>query len=277
MERSLLLNVFKKEINKLKKEKFSDDDLNKIYNRIKKNIDRDLKDGYKKTLVRNLSSGIGVHAGEYPKHLILNGDKGGWKYITRFLLWEEHILSKLFSYKETPSRIIGGIIALATIWNMHDLAGLSRKYFQILFQENKEKYLTKEIHHLFISLLYDELVSERIDIELYETLPIDHVYRKIIDSRESNDNELIGNLVLDVCDYHIYSALDLKDKFSEILSLKYIPYEVMLIKMIRKKKGLNMPEVKHPLLETELANIPIIKSEWDLSNDEVYQYLVDRE
>lgn len=48
----------------------------------------------------------------------LNGEKDGWKYITRFLLWEYHILQKLFNDKEVASRTIGCIIGLidGVIW-----------------------------------------------------------------------------------------------------------------------------------------------------------------
>ena len=43
------------------------------------------------------------------------------------------------------------------------------------------------------------------------------------------DEKLLGSLLFEMCDYHIYSSLDLKNKFSEILSMNYIPYEIRLI------------------------------------------------
>ncbi len=277
MEHKKLIIEFKKEINKIKKETISEDNISEWYDLIKESIQNDIKDGYKDTIARNLTLGIGVHAGEYPKHLILNGEKEGWKYITRFLLWEEHILQKLFEYKEVAPRTIGCIIGLSVIWEMTDLSKLSRDYFHLLFESNKDKYPQKETHHLFMALLYDLYNNGKINQELYATLPEQNVYKKLLDNWYTTDEKLLGHLLFEICDVHIYSSLDLKNKFSEILSMNYIPYDVRLIEKIRQAQGLITVQIEHPLLETQLANIPEDKYEWDLSNDEVYQYLLRRE
>lgn len=274
MEHKKLISAFKKEINKIKKETISEDTISEWYDLIKEGIQKDRKDGYQATIARNLTIGIGVHAGEYPKQLILNGEKEGWKYITRFLLWQEHILEKLFDYKEVSSRTIGCIIGLSAIWGMNDLAKRSRDYFQLLFESNKEKYAQKETHHLFMALLFDLHKTENINQELYAILPEQNGYKRLLDNWYTADEKLLGNLLFEICDFHIYSSLDLKNKFSEILSMNYIPYEVRLIEKIRQNQGVIPFQIEHPLLETQLANIPEYKYEWDLSKDEVYQYLV---
>ncbi|GKS15067.1 hypothetical protein YDYSY3_60670 [Paenibacillus chitinolyticus] len=277
MEHKKLIGAFKKEIDKLKKDTISEDDIKEWHNLIKESIQNDLKDGHKDTIARNLTLGIGVHAGEYPKYLILNGEKEGWKYITRFLLWEEHILQKLFDYKEVSPRTIGCIIGLSMLWEMTDLSKRSREYFQIIFESNNDNYAQKETHHLFMALLHDLYHTEQINQELYAVLPEQNVYRKFLDNWYNADKELLGNLIFEICDLHIYSSLDLKNKFSEILSLNYIPYDVRLIEKIRQEHGLTTVQIEHPLLATPLANIPKFKYEWDLSKDEVYQYLLRRE
>lgn len=277
MEHKKLISEFKKEMNKAKKTTIGEEHLTEWYDVIKESIQNDLKDGYKATIARNLSLGIGVHAGEYPKHLILNGETDGWKYITRFLLWQQHILQKLFDYKEVTSRTVGSIIGLSAIWQMTDLAKLSRKYFQFLFENNKETYVHKETHHLFMALLYDLYSTGEINEDLYAILPEQNVYKKLLDNWYTADEKLLGSLLFEMCDYHIYSSLDLKNKFSEILSMNYIPYEIRLIEKIRHAQELFNCRIEHPLLETELAKIPEEKYEWDLSKDEVYQYLVRRE
>ena len=277
MEHKKIIGEFKKEINKINKEAIGEDHLNEWYNLIKESIQNDLKDGYKNIIARNLSLGIGVHAGDYPKHLILNGDKEGWKYITRFLLWEEHILQKLFDYKEVPPRIIGCIIGLSLLWEMTDLSKISRDYFQLLFENNKDKYTQKETHHLFMALLHDLHKTEKINQELFAVLPEQNVYKKLLDNWYTTDEELLGKLLFEICDFHIYCSLDQKNKFSEILTMNYIPYDVRLIEKIRRDQGLTTFQIEHPLLETQLANIPESLYEWDLSKDEVYQYLLRRE
>ncbi|WP_217594683.1 hypothetical protein [Cohnella sp. GbtcB17] len=277
MEHKKIIEEFKKEINKLKKETISEEHIREWYDLIKESIQNDIKDGHKDTIARNLTLGIGVHAGDYPKHLILNGEKEGWKYITRFLLWEEHMLQKLFDYKEVTSRSIGCIIGLSLLWEMTDLSKLSRDYFQLLFESNKDKYAQKETHHLFMALLYDLNHSKKVNQELYAILPEQNVYKKLFDHWYSTDEKLLKDLLYEICDFHIYSSLDLKNKFSEILSMNYIPYDVRLIEKMRQHQGLIPISIEHPLLETQLADLPECSYEWDLSKDEVYQYLLRRE
>lgn len=277
MEHKKIISEFKKQINKTKKEGVSQEEIKQYYDLIKQSIQDDIKDGFKETIARNLTLGIGVHSGEYPKHLILNDEKEAWKYITRYLLWQEHILQKLFTYKEVTSRSVGCIIGLAVLWDMKDLAKLSREYFQLLFEEDRKKYKQKETHHLFLAILYDLNATKEINQELYSALAEENIYKKFLDNWSTTDEKLLNELLFELCDFHIYSSLDLKDKFSEILSLNYIPYEIRLIEKIRKEQGLMNVKIDHPLMETQLAEIPAAPYEWDLSKDEVYQFLIKRE
>ncbi|MEK4849085.1 hypothetical protein NST04_04315 [Paenibacillus sp. FSL H7-0756] len=277
MEHRKIMNVFNKEIRTLQKKTVSEEELKEWYTLIKDSIQNDIKDGYKETIARNLTLGIGVHGGDYPKNLILNGDTEGWKYVTRFLYWEEYILRRLFKYKEVSSRTIGCIIGVALLWDMKELAQLARDYFQMIFEKDTQRYAHKETHHLFMALLHDLFVTEQINQELYPVLPEQHVYRRFLDYWSTTDEELLRSLMGEICDYHIYSSLDLPRKFAEILCLNYIPYEVRLIQKIRRAQGLTAATVDHPLLTTPLAQIPESKVEWDLVNDEVYQYLLRRE
>lgn len=66
MEHKKLINEFKKEINQLKKETISEEHTREWYDLIKESIQNDIKDGHKDTIARNLTLGIGVHAGDYP-------------------------------------------------------------------------------------------------------------------------------------------------------------------------------------------------------------------
>ena len=79
MERKKIISSFNKQINKTKKEGISQEEIIQYYDLIKRSIEDDTKEGFRETIARNLTLGIGVHSGEYPKHLILNGEKEGWK------------------------------------------------------------------------------------------------------------------------------------------------------------------------------------------------------
>ncbi|WP_293879070.1 hypothetical protein [Sphingobacterium sp. UBA1498] len=277
MLRNPLIKAFKKQIEKTKRDGIDQQMLEQYFELIKQSIQDDIKDGYQETIARNLTLGIGFHAGDYPKHLILNGKKDGWKYITRHLLWQGHILQKLFHYKEVTPRTVGCIMGLSLLWNMTDLTQLSREYFQFLFEAEQDKYKQKEVHHLFMAILFDLYSHNEINMSLYAGLPNDIVYRRFLDNWNSPDEKVVSELLLEICDHHVYSSLDLKDKFSEILSLNFIPYEIRLIEKIRKRSGLSDIKIDHPLLQTPLAEIPEKAYEWDLSKDEVFQYLLQRE
>lgn len=277
MDHKKIISHFKKQINQTSNKGVSLGEIDEYFDLIKQSIQEDIKDGFKETIARNLTLGIGTHSGEYPKHLILCGEKSGWKYITRYLLWQQHILEKHFIYKEVTSRSVGCIIGLSVLWNMTNLAKLAREYFQLLFEENKQKYKQRETHHLFIAILYDLKETKKINQELYTVLPDESIYKTFLDNWKSTDGKLVGNLLFELCDFHVYSSLDLKEKFSEILSLSYIPYEIKLIENIRSDQGIPNVKIDHPLLETPLAEIPEAAYEWDLSQDEVYQFLIKRE
>lgn len=112
---------------------------------------------------------------------------------------------------------------------MTDLSKLSRAYFQLIFESNKDKYTQKETHHLFMAILYDLYNTKEINQELYAILPEQNVYKKLIDHWYSTDEKMLKELLYEICDFHIYSSLDLKNKFSEILTMNYIAYDVRLI------------------------------------------------
>ena len=186
-------------------------------------------------------------------------------------------LQKLFNYKEITPRSIGPIIGLAVLWGINDLARRSRDYFQMLFENDKEKYKQTETHHLFMAVLYDLNETKEIDQQLYSALPEENIYKRFLDNWSTTDARLLNELLSELCDFHIYSAMDLKDKFSKILSLNYIPYEIRLVEKIRVEQGLINVKIDHPLMETQLADIPASAYGWNLSDDEVYQFLISRE
>ena len=66
MDHKTIINEFRKQINKTKKEGVSKEEREQYYDLIKQSIQDDIKEGFKDTIARNLTLGIGVHAGEYP-------------------------------------------------------------------------------------------------------------------------------------------------------------------------------------------------------------------
>ena len=277
LEHKKLAADFKKRLQKLAKDGVSQAEITQYFDLIKESIQDDIKSGFKDGIARNLTLGIGVHAGDYPKYLILGGKAEGWQYITRYLLWQQHILQKLFVQKEVTPRSVGCIIGLSLLWGMDDLAKLSRDYFQLLFTEDAKKYQSKETHHLFMAILYDLHMTGAVNAELAAVLPKDEPYAAFLAEWATTDETRLGELLFALCDFHLYGAMDMKGKFSEILSLNDIPYEIRLIERIRAAKGLANVTVAHPLLETKLAGIPETKPEWDLAKDDVYQFLIRRE
>lgn len=109
---------------------------------------------------------------------------------------------------------------MSVLWNREDLAKLSRAYFRLLFEEDKEKYKHTETYHLFMAILYALYDTKEVDKELLTVLPENSIYRRFLDQWDTTDESLLKDLLFEICDFHIYSSLDLKDKFSELFSVR---------------------------------------------------------
>ncbi|MGG5508299.1 MULTISPECIES: hypothetical protein [unclassified Myroides] len=277
MEHEVLAKKFKQEIKEVLKRDLSEDVLNRTFTSIKTRIDKDIKEGYFNSMCSTLAFGIGIHGGDYPKQLILNGDTEGWKYITRYLLWSQHIIEKRNKWFDVSNRNMGSILAFSQLWEMAELKPIIRAYFQEYYEEEKEKYKKKESHHLFVALVFDLLEDGSYEEAMFQFLPTGSVYQTFLENWNTTDDALYQKLIFDLCDAHIYSCLDVKNKMTEILSHDLIPYDIKLIEKLRTKQGLSAPKVAHPLLETALYDIPKEMIPWNLAEDEVYQYLLLKE
>lgn len=111
--------------------------------------------------------------------------------------------------------------------------------------------------------------------ELFNILPEDHIYQKLM--RSWNETNNFAEHLYELCNFHIYSLSDTPDKSSEILSFDCIPYDYYCIRIIREKEGLDTPYLEHPLLQTPLAEIPREKPGYKLEEDEILQFVIQNE
>ena len=278
-----IISFFNKEIKRLKKDNDCLSSTSEIIEDIKQRIHKKIKeneDGYEKASC--LRSSIGIHLDTLPKHLLLNGDKEAWLYFTKNLLWQEKIIIELFNLPQIPDRYsviapsnksLGGLLALSTIWGKEEMSSVFRKYIDLYFSDYKDSYKNGEQHHLFVFALYDLLKTKQLNEDFLTILPENTIYKKFLSVWDSRDLELLGKVLYEICNQHIFSAMHTATKPCEIFNFAFIPYEIKLIELLRRQEQLETPIVNHPLLKTPLAEIPLEVPFWNVQQDEVLKML----
>ncbi|WP_285400382.1 hypothetical protein [Lysinibacillus sp. fls2-241-R2A-57] len=217
---------------------------------------------------------IGVHLEMNAKNRILNGEPSAWILLEQQLFWLNQMIKSNPSERNVSDREIGGLIGLSLLWGYEDFAELTYKYATNMFTKDRDFYSENKTHHVFMTCLYHKWKTGEMP-ELFNILPEDHIYQKLM--RSWNDTNNFGEYLYELCDFHIYSLSDTPDKSSEILSFDCIPYDYYCIQLLREKEGLVTPNIEHPLLQTPLAEIPKDRPGYKLDEDEVLQFVIQNE
>ena len=154
-----------------------------------------------------------------------------------------------------------------------EMSSVFRKYIDLYFSDYKDSYKKGEQHHLFVFALYDLLKTKQLNEDFLTMLPEDTIYKKFLSVWDTRDLEILGKVLYEICNQHIFSAMHTATKFSEIFNFAFIPYEIKLIELLRRQEQLKTPIVNHPLLNTPLAEIPLEVPFWNVQQDEVLKML----
>ncbi|MGE7953518.1 hypothetical protein [Lysinibacillus xylanilyticus] len=225
-------------------------------------------------LAESLGLLISVHLEMNAKNRILNGEPSAWILLEQQLFWLNQMIKSNPSERNVSDREIGGLIGLSLLWGYEEIAALTYKYSTNMFTKDRDFYSENKTHHVFMTCLYHYWKTGEMP-ELFNILPEDHVYQKLMSGW--NDTNNFGEHLYELCDFHIYSLSDTPDKSSEILSFDCIPYDYYCIQLIREKEGLATPSIEHPLLQTPLAEIPKDKPGYKLEEDEILQFVIQNE
>jgi len=265
---------FNRAIKEYKKRVISDEEVKEILDDRMKEMKDLIQKNERNCLAESLGLLIGVHLEMNAKNRILNGEPSAWILLEQQLFWLNQMIKSNPSERNVSDREIGGLIGLSLLWGYEEIAALTYKYSTNMFTKDRDFYSENKTHHVFMTCLYHYWKTGEMP-ELFNILPEDHVYQKIMSSW--NDTNNFGEHLYELCDFHIYSLSDTPDKSSEILSFDCIPYDYYCIQLIREKEGLATPSIEHPLLQTPLAEIPKDKPGYQLDEDEILQFVIQNE
>jgi len=265
---------FNRSIKEYKKRVVSDEEVKEILDDRMKEMKGLIEKNERNRLADRLKILIGVHLEMNAKNRILNGETSAWILLEQQLFWLNQMVKSNPSGRNVSDRQIGGLIGLSLLWGYEDIAELTYTYATNMFMKDRDFYSENKTHHVFMTCLYHKWKTGEMP-ELFDILPEDHVYQKLMNSW--NDTKNFGEHLHELCDFHIYSLSDTPDKSSEILSFDCIPYDYYCIQLIREKEGLATPNIEHLLLQTPLTEIPKDKPGYKLDEDEILQFVIQNE
>jgi hypothetical protein len=99
------------------------------------------------------------------------------------------------------------------------------------------------------------------------------IYKKVIESWD-DFSKIPDSYWDDLCEYHLKAiGLQNNDKreTDEFLGSGLIPMEIINILVVRKKLGLEVPQIQHELFATPMAQFPVSASGYDENIDPIFQ------
>ncbi|HAT42690.1 MAG TPA: hypothetical protein DCS87_13335 [Rheinheimera sp.] len=251
-------------------------------------LKEDLSDGTLSAL-DNVSDSLGRLATYFGIKGILavNDDvQSGWEDISKSLnyrYWALKIRAKSFS----KTAFLGGIKAIPNLTNQIGNAGCLLAAFVAMDRDDlaapvadvllgmltikgavNSDHLRLRNFEPFMIWLYSVYSGENVNSEIvFSDLG---VYQRVIDSWDKSD-EL--SFALDsLCEYHVSNATDAggrRDPEFKNPPFDLLPLEINAISVVRKKLGLEMPYVNHPLLSLKTSSADQIFINSDDLSDEV--------
>jgi hypothetical protein len=126
---------------------------------------------------------------------------------------------------------------------------------------------------IFMLKLWGLLHSEQIDV-VRPNMPALGAYQRVLDAW--HDERALPEAIAGACDYHLEQTLE--SGYGEFYFSPYrlFPADILVIGHIRRKLGLPMPEVFHPLLDTPLAKVPPAAERPRMGPDPLFEEVLAR-
>jgi hypothetical protein len=266
---------FKKELNKIVKEDFPEDEISESLELVVEEINIRLDDKDYKNLSEALDTSIGYHFDDNAKNKIMKGDTSGWHLIERETYWLAHMITHVKDAYSSNDRMYGGTLGMCLLWGYDKEAAAVAAVAEKTFSGNKVFYSTERFIHVFMAALSKKAITGSWPA-FTDLIPKDHIYQRLIAAW--NDESAFAQLMLEACDYHIYSIYDDGgNKANEILAFEFIPFDIRSIEFVRAKEGLPNAQIDHPLMQTPLAAIPAERPGYDPAGDEILQLVIKHE
>ena len=201
---------------------------------------------------------LGFFANWYGQHgsrAGLDGEKDGWARIDQAFhyLW----LNAQVVDRNMRASLAACVLATALVFDEDTMAEpLAARLVRSLDDRNVYFGCIQSAFAPFMMKLWGLFRGLEIDVARPKVEPLG-VYQGILDAWR-DDAALVG-AVSAACDYHLAHTRERSDLDPEFLvgSPYYLfPADILVIGAVRRKLGLSMPEVSHPLLDTPLAKVP---------------------
>jgi hypothetical protein len=237
--------------------------------------------GIRKDLAKNDTTraaiGLGFFAHWYGQHgarAILDGEREGWANIDRAFhyLW----LKAQIVHRSMQASAAACVLATAVVFDEDAMAeSLAARLIQSLDDQKLFNVWSESAFATFMVKLWGLYSGVEIDVARPKIAPL-RVYEGILDTWR-DDAALVG-AVSAACDYHLEQTLE-KAPYPEFFcgSPYYLfPADILVIGVVRRKLGLPMPEVHHPLLDTPLAKVPPPEGRPRMGPDPLFEEVLAR-
>ncbi|WP_222430762.1 hypothetical protein, partial [Cohnella terricola] len=103
------------------------------------------------------------------------------------------------------------------------------------------------------------------------------IYQRIVDEWDNSFQEIEQDYWNILCEHHLngLSLTGSTREKEEFISYGLVPMELLNVFKVRKKLGLDIPEIKHELFHTPMATYPILPTGYDEKFDVRFQ-LIER-
>ncbi|RRJ54791.1 hypothetical protein EHV15_34950 [Paenibacillus oralis] len=213
------------------------------------------------------------------KNLLFQDNPDCWKYFERTaLLWTYAHINDEFIDHIAPQ------LNYALYVEREDLLKiLLRKAEEYLAREEyktEEDYIkqpvypsTYLIHFLIEKWGMDNPVKDKV-MQYGKGLGI---YQRIVDEWDNSFQEIEDDYWNSLCEYHLngLSLTGATREKEEFIAYGLVPMELLNVFKVRKKLGLDVPEIKHELFQTTMAKSPVLPTGYEEGRDVRFQ-LVER-
>lgn len=213
------------------------------------------------------------------KNLLFQGNQDCWNYFERTaLLWTYAHINDAFIDHIAPQ------LNYALFVEREDILKILLKKAEEYMA--REEYTTEEdytkqpvypstylIHFLIEKWGMDNPVKNKV-MQYGKGLGI---YQKLVDEWDNSYKEIEEEYWNNLCEHHLngLSLTGATREKEEFIAYGLVPMELLNVFKVRKKLGLDVPEIKHELFQTTMATYPVLPTGYEERRDIRFQ-LVER-
>lgn len=132
-------------------------------------------------------------------------------------------------------------------------------FLLVLMSYKKDELVHRQYPvYCFLLKMFSDYFDEPLVVSAGET-DGDILFQRLFEEWKNPDHELLKELCVEVCDYHLSRCKpDKGNKWYEFSNLSWSlwPIEINLLFKLRELLGLENPDVNHPLMNTALGQLP---------------------